>query len=86
MWIMGRDIAASEAKRDFMLTSASIVSALAKDGKKVSKRIMDALSGPKPSVEDLFDQMSETQRLIMFGSDDADTPDDQGNTTDYDND
>lgn len=74
MWIIGRDIVSNEAKRDFMLTSAAIVSVLAKDGQKVTKRILESLSGPRPTVEDLEESLTETQRMIMFGiSDDDDS-------------
>lgn len=75
MWIVGRDIVSSEARRTFTLTMAAISSVFGKNGKQLAQSVLRALEGPKLTVEDLMQELDPVSQMVLFGK----QPEDDGN-------
>jgi len=58
---------ASNARQHFMLTMAAIGACFAKDGQRIVNQIMTALDGGPDMVEDVFEEISDQAKLVLFG-------------------
>jgi hypothetical protein len=58
---------AADARQMFTLTMAAIGAVFSKRGSKIAERILASLDGPDATVEDLLDELSETEALVLFG-------------------
>lgn len=58
---------AANARQQFTLTMAAIGAVFSKDGKKIARKFMSALDGPGLSTDDVFENLGEDQKLILFG-------------------
>lgn len=54
-------------KYRFLLTTVAIGAALSKDGDKKAKEFLAAFDGPKPTVRDIAQEMSDDQYMVLFG-------------------
>lgn len=68
MWIRTLEAQAAGARDDFLTMVLAIGVVFNKNGQKLMKRVLDDLSGPKKSVGDVAEELDDTSRLILFGS------------------
>ena len=70
-WVIGKDQAGAEGKQTFLLSLSAIQAALqaafGKNGKSIVQRVINSLSGPGKSLDNVVDQMTDEQLLILTG-------------------
>jgi len=67
MWVVGRDIVASEARRGFVLQISAIAAVFGKNGKQIAQGVLRALEGPRLTVEDMMQELDPISQMVLFG-------------------
>lgn len=80
---IGKEEADSHAARQqFLLTMAAIGCSFSKNGSHSAQKILKNLEGPGLAVEDIMEDLSDTQVLVLFGKDELEKR--HGNSPDSD--
>lgn len=67
MWATGQDMINLDYKKQLVITSGSITATLSKNGKQVLKRLHAMFDGPAVTVEQMYEELSDIQRDVLFG-------------------
>lgn len=68
MWATGMDMTNLDYKRQLVIISGSITATLSKNGKQTLKRLHSLFDGPSVTVEQMYEELSDIQRTVMFGT------------------
>lgn len=74
-WATGMDMVNLDYKRQLVILSGAITATLSKNGKQVLKRLHTLFDGPSISVEQMYEELSDVQRLVLFGAGSQQEPD-----------